>query len=157
MTLEPDDRMLVQRHLDGALDTAAAAAFAARVRTEPELARAVADAQAQRNLLRAAAGPGRRASPRFAAGVVAAARALPTRLQLQQADAVAAAVRTCRRVLLAAAAVAVVGGLWHAGLLGGRAPATLQASAGEMDQAIRQLDERIQSGGVPPRADERGR
>jgi hypothetical protein len=26
-----------------------------------------------------------------------------------------------------------------------------------MDQAIRQLDERIQSGGVPPRADERGR
>lgn len=157
MTLEPNDPMLVQRHLDGALDAAAAAAFTARLRAEPELARAVADAAAQRDLLRAAAGPGRRASPRFAAGVVAAARALPTRLQLQQADAVAAAVRTCRRVLLAAAAVAVVGALWHAGLLGGRAPATLQASAGEMDAAIRQLDERIQTGAVPPPAGERGR
>jgi anti-sigma factor RsiW len=157
MTLEPNDRLLAQRHLDGQLDAAAAAAFAARLRTEPELARAVAEAQAQRDLLRAAAGLGRRASPRFAAGVVAAARALPTRLQLQQADAVAAAVRTCRRVLLAAAAVAAVGALWHAGLLGGSAPATLQASAGDVDQAIRQLDERIQSGAVPPPAGERGR
>ena len=157
MTLDPDDRILLQRHLDGELAAAVAAAFAERLRSEPELARAAADAAAQRDLLRAAAGPGRRASPRFAAGVVAAARALPTRLQLQQADAVAAAVRTCRRVLLAAAAVAAVGALWHAGLLGGSAPATLQASAGDVDQAIRQLDERIQSGAVPPPAGERGR
>ncbi|MFN9442511.1 MAG: hypothetical protein ACK6DH_09575 [Planctomycetota bacterium] len=157
MTLEPDDTVLVQRHLDGELAAAAAAAFAARLRTEPELARAVAAAHAQRDLLRAAAGPGRRASARFAAGVLAAARALPTRLQLQQADAVAAAVRTCRGVLLAAALIAAVGALWHAGLFGARAPATLQASAGEMDQAIRSLDARIQAGAVPPPAAERGR
>jgi hypothetical protein len=55
------------------------------------------------------------------------------------------------------AAPAAVGALWHAGLLGGSAPATLQASAGDVDQAIRQLDERIQSGAVPPPAGERGR
>jgi anti-sigma factor RsiW len=150
MTLTQSDRLQLQRHLDGALDAAAAAAFAARLLAEPQLARAADEARTQRDLLRRSAGPGLRPSPRFAAGVVAAARALPSRQQLEQSDLVAGAIGVCRRVLLAAACVAAVGALWHLGLVGSPSPTTLQASASEAEQEIRRLDERIQSGAVPP-------
>ncbi|MBM3973573.1 MAG: hypothetical protein FJ301_05680 [Planctomycetes bacterium] len=157
MTLTQRDDSLLQRHLDGELPADAAAAFAARLLVEPELARAVDAARAQRALLRTAAGSARQPSARFAAGVVAAARQLPTRQQLEQADLVATAIRVCRQVLVAAAIVAAVGALWHAGMIGPTRTDTLQASPGALEQDIHQLDIRIQSGAVPPPATERSR
>ncbi len=157
MTLSQRDDSLLQRHLDGALPADAAAAFAARLLAEPELARAADAARAQRALLQAAAGPARTPSARFAAGVVAAARQLPTRQQLEQADLVATAIRVCRQLLVAAAILAAVGALWHAGMIGPSRADTLQASPGALEQEIRQLDLRIQSGAVPPPAAERSR
>lgn len=157
MTLSQRDDSLLQRHLDGALPADAAAAFAARLLAEPELARAADAARAQRALLQAAAGPARLPSARFAAGVVAAARQLPTRQQLEQADLVATALRVCRQLLVAAAILAAVGALWHAGMIGPARADTLQASPGALEQEIRQLDVRIQSGAVPPPAAERSR
>lgn len=157
MTLTPRDQSLLQRHLDGELPADAAAAFAARLLAEPDLARAAEAARAGRALLRAAAGPARQPSARFAAGVVAAARQLPSRQQLEQADLATAALRVCRQLLIAAAVLAAFGALWHAGLIGPARMDTLQASPGVLEQEIRQLDARIQAGAVPPPPVERGR
>jgi hypothetical protein len=157
MTLTQRDQSLLQRHLDGELPADAAAAFAARMLAEPELARAADAARAQRAALKAAAGAGFAPSPRFAAGVLAGARALPTRQQLEQADLAATAIRLCRSALLAAAIVAAIGALWHAGMIGPSPADTLQAAPGAVEQEIRLLDAQIQSGAVPPPAGDRAR
>jgi anti-sigma factor RsiW len=134
------DRMLLQRHLDGELDGAASTAFAARLAAEPSLARAAAAERALRGVLATARGDVRRAPPSFAANVVAAARRLPTRQQLEQADVAAGAVSLCRRLLLAAAIVAGLGLVWHSGLVHLGQPQPLQAAPGDVKREMDRLD-----------------
>ena len=150
MSISHQDQLLLQRHLDGELDTAAATAFGARLAAEPELARAAADAAALRRGFAAARRSTLRPSPSFTAGVLAAVRQLPSRQQLEQADVAASAGRLCRRLLLAAALLAGLGFAWQAGLVGRSEPATLQAAPdpGEVLRVIQELDAMP----TPPRA-----
>jgi len=150
-----DERQL-QRYLDGALDPAAAAAFAARLQGDAALRQRHDEAVAMRGLFTAAAA----ATPRrprvdFTAGVLAAARQLPTRQQLQQADEVGAAMAFCRRLLFAAALLGALGLLWRSGLATiGRGADTLQAAPDDVRQEIDRLDALLQSGSLdaPPAA-----
>jgi hypothetical protein len=140
MTLSHDDRMLLQRHLDGALDRGASAAFAARATAEPELAQALEAERALRIGFAAARGEARRAPATFTANVLAAVRRLPSRELLEQQDVAAHAVRLCRRLLLAAAVIAGLGLVWQSGLVHTPAAAPLQASPGDVLREIERLD-----------------
>jgi anti-sigma factor RsiW len=154
-----DERQL-QRYLDGALDPAAAAAFAARLQGDDALRQRHDEAVAMRGLFTAAAAATpRRPRADFTAGVLAAARQLPTRQQLQQADEVGAAMAFCRRLLFAAALLGALGLLWRSGLatIGatiGHGADTLQAAPDDVRQEIDRLDALLHSGSVdaPPAA-----
>jgi hypothetical protein len=65
-------------------------------------------------------------------------------------DLAASGIRICRRLLVAAAVVAGIGLLWQAGLVRLGTPAVLQASPGEMQRVIDELDAVHNSGAVPP-------
>jgi anti-sigma factor RsiW len=150
MKLSHQDELLLQRHLDGELDPAAAAAFHARLAAEPALARALDDARALRTGFLAGREFAMRPPASFTAAVLAAARGLPGREQLQRMDLAASGIRICRRLLVAAAVVAGIGLLWQAGLVRLGTPAVLQASPGEMQRVIDELDAVHNSGAVPP-------
>lgn len=150
-----DERQL-QRYLDGALDPAAAAAFAARLQGDAALRQRHDEAVAMRGLFTAAAAATpRRPRADFTAGVLAAARQLPTRQQLQQADEVGSAMAFCRRLLFAAALLGALGLLWRSGLATiGHGADTLQAAPDDVRQEIDRLDALLQSGSLdaPPTA-----
>lgn len=143
-----DERQL-QRYLDGALDPAAAAAFAARLQGDAALRQRHDEAVAMRSLFTAAAATPRRPRADFTAGVLAAARQLPTRQQLQQADEVGAAMAFCRRLLFAAALLGALGLLWRSGLATiGHGADTLQAAPDDVRQEIDRLDALLRSGSL---------
>ncbi|MFY9345162.1 MAG: hypothetical protein WAT39_21915 [Planctomycetota bacterium] len=153
MSIPHRDELLLQRFLDDRLDPAERAAFAARLAAEPVLQGAAATARTLRSGFAAARDTGVRApSAGFTAGVLAAARQLPSRLELERQDVAQTAIRWCQRLLLAAAVVAGLGGLWHSGLVFETAPATLQANSGEVQREIERLDELLGTGQVPPPA-----
>jgi anti-sigma factor RsiW len=150
MKIPHRDELLLQRHLDGELDAAASAAFTARLASEPELARALADAKALQSGFRAARADTMRPPASFAASVLAAVRQLPSRLELERADVAAAGVTLCRRLLLVAALLVGAGMAWHFGLLHDDAPATVEAAPGDVQRELERLDALLQSGAVPP-------
>lgn len=154
MTLSHHDELLLQRHLDGELDAAAASALAARLAAEPDLAQAAAAARSLRAGFALARAATMRPSASFPAKVLAATRQLPDRLRLEQAERAAGAVGLCRRLLLAAAILAGLGLLWHSGLVRDSQPTMLQAAPGEMQREIDLLDAKLESGAIaPPRVD----
>jgi anti-sigma factor RsiW len=150
MKLSHQDELLLQRHLDGELDPAAVAAFRARLAAEPELARAHEDARSLRTGFLAGREFAMRPPASFTAGVLAAARQLPGREQLQRMDLAASAIRICRRLLLAAMIVAGIGLLWQSGLARLGSSGTLQAAPSEMKRVIDELDALLNSGAIPP-------
>src|SRR5262245_31148604 len=95
MKLSHQDELLLQRHLDGELDPAAAAAFRARLAAEPALARVHDDERSLRTGFLAGREFAMRPPASFTAGVLAAARQLPGREQLQRMDVSASAIRVC--------------------------------------------------------------
>lgn len=144
-----DERQL-QRYLDGALDPAAAAAFALRLQGDAALRQRHDEAVVMRGMFTAAAAAApRRPRADFTAGVLAAARQLPTRQQLQQADEVGAAMAFCRRLLFAAALLGALGLLWRSGLATiGHGVDTLQAAPDDVRQEIDRLDALLRSGSL---------
>jgi anti-sigma factor RsiW len=135
MSLSSADELLVQRHVDGELAPAAAAAFAARLAAEPVLRQRVESLPALR-------------TGDFAGKVMAAVRQLPSRQQLEQAGAAGGAAMFCRRLLLAAALLAGLGLAWGLGLCDGGAPQELHATPDEMQRELDRLDGILLGGGV---------
>ena len=148
MSLSSADELLVQRHVDGELAPAAAAAFAARLAAEPALRQRVESLQALRIGVLAGREHGPRPGAEFAGKVMAAVRRLPSRQQLEQASAVGGAAVFCRRLLLAAALVAGLGLAWGLGLCDGGAPQELHATPDEMQRELDRLDGILLGGGV---------
>ena len=153
MKLTHDDELMLHRFLDGEMDSAQAVAFEARLAAEPRLRRHLDDARALRAGFAEAhvGGPAPRAG--FTAGVLAATRCLPSRQQLKRDEVVAELVRTCRRVLIAAAVLLGLSLALHAGLVNSRRSDTLEAvPSAEVQQEIERLDALIKSGALeaPP-------
>jgi anti-sigma factor RsiW len=147
------DQLLLQRFLDDQMDPAARAAFASRMAAEPELHRAADAARSLRSGFVAAQKLDVRSpSPAFLANVMTAVQRLPTREQLERADIAASAIRLCRRMLLAAAILAVLGGLWYSGLVRPTAAPALQADSSDVQREVECLDALLETGAVPPPA-----
>src|SRR5262245_63790693 len=159
MRLTHADELLLHRFLDGEMDSAQAVAFEARLAAEPRLRLRLEDERALRAGFAAAhaGGPAPRAG--FTAGVLAAARCLPSRQQLKRDEVVAEFVRACRRVLVAAAVLFGISLAWHAGLMNGRRSDTLQAAPSwEVEKEMKRLDALIESGALKvPDAERKGK
>jgi anti-sigma factor RsiW len=149
------DELQLQRYLDDRLNPAERAAFAARLLADPALQAAETAARSLRTAFAAARTEVRTPSSAFTANVLAAARRLPARHELQQADLAAGAVATCRKLLLAALLLAGLGLLWHSGLAHDQEPADLQAAPGDVQREIERLDRLLESGAVPPRSEKK--
>jgi len=154
MSLSHHDELLLQRHLDGELDAAAAATLRERLAAEPALARAEAGARALRELRRSSPSAERRPSAGFTAGLLHAVRQLPSRQLLEQADLVASGVAWCRRILLAAAVIAGLGLVWQSGLVQREAAGVMQADPADVQQVIERLDAELRAGRVPSKVAE---
>ena len=150
MKLTHADELLLHRFLDGEMDSAQAVAFEARLAAEPPLRRRLEDARALRAGFAGAHAGGPTPRAGFTAGVLAAARCLPSRPELKRDDVVVEFVRTCRRVLIAAAVLFGISLAWHAGLMNSRRSDTLTAAPNEIEQEMKRLDALIESGAVPP-------
>lgn len=146
MNLPHRDELHLQRWLDGELSPPEAAAFEARVAAEPLLRRRAEAARGLRHAFAGARAAVMRPSATFTTDLLAAARRLPSRDQLQQADLAASAVAFCRRLLLAAAVLAVAGFSWHAGCSEHAGPETLQASPDEVLREMQRIDAGIERG-----------
>ena len=131
---------LMQRYLDGELPLDAAAEFDRRLLAEPDLREQLEAAKALQAGFVTARDAVMSPSAGFTAKVVGAVRTLPTRQQLEQADLTAFALRTCQRLLLAAAVFAALGLAWHAGLFGDGRQETLQAAPDDVQREIDRLD-----------------
>jgi anti-sigma factor RsiW len=145
MSLSNRDELQLQRYLDGELPPDDAAAFTARLTAEPALRRRHDDARALRAGFAAARSDGRRAPAGFTANVLAAARRLPTREEMQQLDVAAGGASLCRRILLAAAVLFALGLLWRSGLVTESSPDTLQATPADVQREIERLDELVKT------------
>ncbi len=152
MKLSHQDELLLQRHLDGELDAAASAALRARLAAEPELAKGLDEARALRTGFLVGRATAMRPSASFTGKVLAAARQLPSRRELEQADVAERAMRVCRRILLAAALLAGVGLLWQFGAARSGGSGQLQAVPDEAQRVIDELDAKAQSL-APPRVE----
>ena len=158
MNLPHRDELSIQRALDGELSPIDAAAFAARLESEPALREGHAAARALRGAfvvarevaLRPRQGASRLGSPRpgFKAAVLAAVRQLPSRLQIEQADTIQHTVTLCRRLLLAAVLLGSVAFAVGSGLLGVAATKSLQASPGEAQRELDRLEEIVRGSGL---------
>lgn len=146
MTSSATDTRLLHRFLDGELAEAEAQALRTRLAAEPDLRAALQALQQQHQAFAAAARSGFAPSAGFTQGVLAAARRLPSRTALREAEAGEGLVRLCRRLLLAAVVLFGLGLLWHGGLFGG-SNAPLQAAPDEVAREMERLDAIIQAGG----------
>ena len=148
--MKPDhDDLQLQRFLDGVLDPAQRAAFAARLQSEPSLQKRHDDLVKVHSVCTtAAAATVRRPRADFTAGVLAAARQLPSRQQLQQADELGTAVSICRRLLLAAAILFALGLLVRSGLFVADTEQNLSASPDDVRTEMERLDALLQRGGI---------
>jgi anti-sigma factor RsiW len=157
MNLSTADSLLLQRYLDGELDTAAAAAWRARVDGEPALQQALAAQQALRGAFRAARGDSSRPPAGFAQRVLAGVRQLPARAELEAAAAAGTVQRLCRWVLLVAAVLFCAGLAMRAGWLQTGFGAGLQAAPDEVADELQRLDQKarerlgVPAGRVEPR------
>jgi anti-sigma factor RsiW len=153
MKLSANDERLLHRFLDGELPELEAAACRARLVAEPTLREGLQGLQQLHRVFTVSAAPGVAAPAGFTAGVLAAARRLPSREQMRQVDAEQAAVEQglrvlCRRLLIAAAVLFSLGLAWQAGLLGDRRADTLQAAPALVQDEMERLDALIQSGAI---------
>jgi len=158
MKLTHADELLLHRFLDGEMDSAQAVAFEARLAAEPRLRRRLEDESALRAGFAAAhaGGPAPRAG--FTAGVLAAARRLPSRQQIERDDVTADFVRACRRVLIAAAVLFGISLVWYAGLMSSRSDTLQAVDSREVQQEMKRLDALIESGALDsPPAERRGK
>lgn len=144
------DDVTLQRFLDGALDAAAADAFRTRLAAEPALRQELAAAQRLRAGFVAGHADAVRAPAGFTAAVLAAARRLPDRQQLERQDLVERVARTCRRLLLAAAVLFCAGLVSQSGLFEGTG-GKLEAAPDEIRSEMERLDARIRAGLEPAR------
>jgi anti-sigma factor RsiW len=141
MKLTHSDELSLHRFLDGEMDSAQAVAFEARLAAEPRLRRCLEVETALRAGFAAAhaGGPAPRAG--FTAGVLAAAHRLPSRQQLKRDEVVVDLVRSCRRVLIAAAVLFGICLAWHAGLMNSRASDRMEAVPhAEVEKEMKRLD-----------------
>lgn len=145
MSLSHRDELQLQRYLDGELPPDDAAAFTARLAAEPAVRRRHDEARALRAGFAAARSEGRRAPAGFTAGVLAAARHLPAREEMQQLDVAAGGASFCRRMLLAAAVLGALGFLWRSGLVTDRSSDTLQATPADVQREIDRLDDLLKA------------
>jgi anti-sigma factor RsiW len=145
MNISASDERLLHRFLDGALAGEEAVACRSRLAAEPALRQGLAGLQQLRAAFAEARQPVMAAPAGFTAGVLAAARRLPTQVELREAgdwDAVAGPgmVRLCRRLLLAAAVLFGLGLLSQSGLFGDGRADTLQAAPDEVHREMQRLD-----------------
>lgn len=160
MNLSTADSLLLQRYLDGELDTAALAAWRVRVEREPALQQALAAQQTQREMLRGAFRAARGESPGAPAGfaqrVLAGVRQLPARAELEAAASADSVQRLCRLVLLVAAVLFCAGLAMRAGWLQTGFGAGLQAAPDEVADELQRLDQKARERlGVPAGGAER--
>lgn len=157
MKLSATDERLLHRFLDGELPDQEAAACRTRLESGLEadavLRQGLQELQQMRRVVAAARAPLVAAPAGFTAGVLAAARRLPSREQMQKLEVEQAAVgqglmTLCRRLLIAAAVLFCVGLAWQSGLFGDRRADTLQAAPGDVQREMDRLDALIQSGAV---------
>ena len=147
MQISSQDQRLLHKYRDGEMSDSDATAFRARLAAEPVLRSGLAELdELARGFL---AGAGRTFTPPqgFTAGVLAAVRQLPSRIQLQQAEISASAMVLCRRVLIAAAILFGIGLAWHAGLFPDGRSDTLEAAPAEVEREMERLDEIVRSWG----------
>ncbi len=140
MKLSYADELLLHRFLDAELAAAEVAAFETRLVAEPLLRRHLEQARALRAGFAAGRAGGPVAAVGFTAGVLAAARRLPSRQEMDQIEISAGLVRTCQRLLMAAAIVFAIGLAWHGGLFDGGRCDTLQAAPDEVEREMQRLD-----------------
>jgi anti-sigma factor RsiW len=144
MKLSHSDELLLHRFLDGEIAAAEVAAFEARLGAEPLLRQRLEQQRALRAGFAAhregGAVPATAPATGFTARVLAAARRLPSRQQMDLLEAANAWVRTCQRLLVAAAIVFGIGMAWHSGLFDGGRADTLQAAPDEIEQEMKRLD-----------------
>ncbi len=152
MSLSYRDELQLQRYLDGELPPDDAAACTARLAADPAFRRRHDEARALRAAFTAARGADRRVSAGFTANVLAAARRLPSREELQQHDVVGGGTAFCRRILLAAAVLGALGLLWRSGIVSDPRPDTLQATPDEVQRELDRLDELIKQQASNPGA-----
>ena len=143
------DDLTIQSYVDGELSEPEAAAFAARLLQEPALREQVDQLREFASGFAVEEAP--RAPAGFTAKVLAEARRLPARAELEQADVAAAAVRLCTRVLVAAALVLGLGLAWNAGLLDGGRADTLEAAPDTIEREMDRLDQLILESMEAPR------
>lgn len=151
MNLSAHDERLLYRFLDGALAGAELAAVQQRLAAEPALQRALDGLREQQRAFATAGSlsagrSGGGAPAGFTAGVLAAARRLPTRLELREAEQGDRLLQMCRRLLIAAAILFGVGLAWQFGVVGGSRADTLQAAPDDVRREMERLDGLIQGG-----------
>jgi len=146
-----NDERLLYRFLDGELVGDETVACRARLEREPLLRQALQAMQDRARGFVTVRSEAMVAPAGFNAKVLAAARRLPERAALREAEVGASVVVMCRRLLLAAAILFGIGFLWHSGLLDGglldgRATDSLQATPREaVDREMKRLDDVILS------------
>lgn len=145
MKLPASDERLLHRFLDGAMGGDEAAACRARLQAEPQLRQGLAALQQLRAAFAEARQSAAVAPAGFTAGVLAAARRLPSRDDLRDAgewgsEAGQGLLRLCRRLLLAAAVLFGLGLLSQAGLFGDGRADTLQAGPDDVQREMDRLD-----------------
>ncbi len=160
MKISHDDEGNLQRLLDGELSPEAAVALRARIAAEPALTARFRALEGLRSCFagdRSASehGHGTPLSAGFTAGVLAAARRLPSRIEMDEQEVGDGVVVFCRRLFLAAAVVIGFGLVWRSGVIGHVfevSHGALEAESSEMDQEIQRLDALIQSGAIGERS-----
>lgn len=152
MNISTHDQRNLQRLIDGELPPAEAVALRARVDAEPALRAAFAAMDEQRSRFAEVARVGIATAPGgFTASVVAAARRLPDRRELEAQDVGEGIVRVCRRLLLAAAIVGALGAFWYSGLWRAGGDHRVEAAPDEVQKEMQRLDALIESGAVGER------
>lgn len=146
-SLSSADERLLQRFFDRQLAPAESAAVARRIDAEPALRQRLQELQQLRDHF-GAAWAGERppvAGAEFTSRVLAAARRLPSGFRTEE-DALPA-LRWCQRLLVVAAAAALLSLLWHAGWLrlGAGGARAIEAAPDAMRMEIERLDARIRA------------
>lgn len=152
MKISNHDERNLQRLIDGELPPAEAAALRARVEGEPTLRAAFAAMSELHSRFASVARSGITGAPGgFTAKVVAAARRLPDRRELEAHDVGESIVRVCRRLLLAAAIVCGLGAVCYSGLWRGGGDHRVEAAPDEVQKEMQRLDALIESGAIGER------
>ncbi len=150
MRITQHDEQVLHRLLDGVLPPAEAVAFHQRLEAEPDLRREFETLQRLRAGFAAVRATGVVAPAGFTATVLAGARRLPSRQEMEQSEVSEGIVRLCRRLLVAALIVFGFGFAWHFGGFDNAHSDTLEAAPDKvqretMQRELDRLDALIQS------------